>query len=166
MLDSNASGYKSHVFYDYPGNNWIEYHKDSTLLTTAIRHKTHGSKSTNSATVWSQDYWKALIYNISTKWRYICSITYWLETPTKTRWKQMSPINTESCTSMSFARFERIMFYFSHGYLFCVNMMTSSNGIIFRVTGQFCWEFNGNRWIPRTKASDAELWYFLWSAPE
>ena len=21
-------------------------------------------------------------------------------------------------------------------------------------------------WIPLTKASDAELWYFLWSAPE
>ena len=23
-----------------------------------------------------------------------------------------------------------------------------------------------SRWIPRTKASDAEHWYFLWSAPE
>ena len=23
-----------------------------------------------------------------------------------------------------------------------------------------------SRWIPHTKASDAELWYFLWSAPE
>ena len=23
-----------------------------------------------------------------------------------------------------------------------------------------------SRWIPRTKASDAELWWFLWSAPE
>ena len=31
-------------------------------------------------------------------------------------------------------------------------MMTSSNGNIFRVTG---------RWIPRTKASDAELWFFI-----
>ena len=27
-------------------------------------------------------------------------------------------------------------------------------------------EFTGLRWIPRTKASDAELWCFLWSAPE
>ena len=27
-------------------------------------------------------------------------------------------------------------------------------------------EFTGNRWIPRTKASDAELWCFLWSASE
>ena len=30
----------------------------------------------------------------------------------------------------------------------------------------FVREFTGPRWIPRTKASDAELWYFLWSAPE
>ena len=46
-----------------------------------------------------------------------------------------------------------------------VYMMTSSNGNIFRVTGPLCGEFTGHRWIPRTKASDAELWCFLWSAP-
>ena len=45
-------------------------------------------------------------------------------------------------------------------------MMTSSNGNIFRVTGHLCGEFTGHRWIPLTKASDAELWCFLWSAPE
>ena len=39
-------------------------------------------------------------------------------------------------------------------------MMTSSNGNIFRVTGHLCGEFTGPRWIPRTKASDAELWCF------
>ena len=39
------------------------------------------------------------------------------------------------------------------------NMMTPSNGNIFRVTGHV-------RWIPRTKASDAGLWCFLWSASE
>ena len=44
-------------------------------------------------------------------------------------------------------------------------MMTSSNGNIFRVTGPLCGKFTGNRWIPRTKASGAELWCFLWSAP-
>ena len=44
--------------------------------------------------------------------------------------------------------------------------MTSSNGNIFRVTGHLCGEFTGLRWIPRTKASDAELSCFLWSAPE
>ena len=38
--------------------------------------------------------------------------------------------------------------------------MTSSNGDIFRVTGPLCVEFTGHRWIPLTKASDAELWCF------
>ena len=45
-------------------------------------------------------------------------------------------------------------------------MMTSSNGKIFCVTGPLCREFTGLRWIPCTKASDAELWCFLWSGPE
>ena len=46
------------------------------------------------------------------------------------------------------------------------DMMTSSNGNIFRVTGHLCGEFAGHRWIPRTKASGAELWCFLSSVPE
>ena len=45
-------------------------------------------------------------------------------------------------------------------------MMTYSNGNIFRVTGPLCGEFTGHRWIPLTKASDTELWCFLWSVPE
>ena len=45
-------------------------------------------------------------------------------------------------------------------------MITSSNGNIFRVTGHSCGEFTGDRWIPRTKASDAERSCFSWSAPE
>ena len=44
-------------------------------------------------------------------------------------------------------------------------MMTSSNGNIFCVTGPLCGEFTGHRWLPLTKASDAELWYYLWSQP-
>ena len=47
-----------------------------------------------------------------------------------------------------------------------VSMMTSSNGNIFRVTCHLCEEFTGPRWIPHTKASDAELWCLLWSEPE
>ena len=49
-----------------------------------------------------------------------------------------------------------------------INMMTSNDvkWNIFRVTGLFCREFTGHRWIPRTKASDAELWCFLWSVSE
>ena len=38
-----------------------------------------------------------------------------------------------------------------------LNTMTSSNENIFRVTGPLCGEFTGDRWIPLTKASDAEL---------
>ena len=45
-------------------------------------------------------------------------------------------------------------------------MMTSSNWNIFRVTCPLCGEFTGPRWITRTKASDAELWCFLWSTSE
>ena len=40
-------------------------------------------------------------------------------------------------------------------------MMTSSKGNIFRVTGPLRGEFTGPRWIPHTKASDAELWCFF-----
>ena len=47
-----------------------------------------------------------------------------------------------------------------------VIMMTSFNGNIFRVTGAVREESTGHRWIPFTKASDAELWCFLWSAPK
>ena len=42
----------------------------------------------------------------------------------------------------------------------------SHYGNIFRVTGPLCEEFTGHRWIALTKASDAELWCFLWSEPE
>ena len=47
-----------------------------------------------------------------------------------------------------------------------IYLKTSSNGNIFHVTGHLCGEFTGHRWIPRTKASDAELWWFLWSAAD
>ena len=53
-----------------------------------------------------------------------------------------------------------------HDFCTALTMMTSSNGNIFRVTGHLCGEFTGHRWIHRTKASDAELWCFLWSASE
>ena len=64
---------------------------------------------------------------------------------------------------------------FSSSWLFVVvhrvgalshRMITSSYANIYNVTGPLCGEFTGHRWIPITKASDAELWYFLWSVPE
>ena len=45
-------------------------------------------------------------------------------------------------------------------------IMASSNGNIFRLTGPSWGEFTGHRWIPLTKTSDVELWYFFWSASE
>ena len=45
-------------------------------------------------------------------------------------------------------------------------MMTSSNGIIFRIAGPLWGESTGHQLILLTKASDAELWCFLWSAPD
>ena len=46
------------------------------------------------------------------------------------------------------------------------HMKTSSNADIFCVTGPLWGEPTGHRWTLLTKASDAELWCFLWSAPE
>ena len=45
--------------------------------------------------------------------------------------------------------------------LLTANMMTSSNGNIFRVTSPLCREFTGHRWIPRTKASDALMFSLI-----
>ena len=44
--------------------------------------------------------------------------------------------------------------------------MASSIGSIFRVTYPLWGKSIGHRWIPLTKASDAELWCFLWSTPD
>ena len=41
------------------------------------------------------------------------------------------------------------------------SMMMSSNRNIFRVNDPLCGEFTGHRWIPLTKASDAELVFSL-----
>ena len=45
-------------------------------------------------------------------------------------------------------------------------MMTSSNGNISSVTGTLWGESTGSRWIPLTKANDAEFWCFLWLVSE
>ena len=37
---------------------------------------------------------------------------------------------------------------------------------IYRITGTLWGESSGHQWIPLTKVSDAELWGFLWLAPE
>ena len=44
-------------------------------------------------------------------------------------------------------------------------MMMLSNGNIFHITGPLWGESTRHQWIPSRKASDAELWCFLWSVP-
>ena len=51
-------------------------------------------------------------------------------------------------------------------YLTRTYMITSCNGSISCVIGPLWGESIGHRWTPYTKAIDAELWCFLWSAPE
>ena len=41
-----------------------------------------------------------------------------------------------------------------HLQMHFIDMMTSWNGNIFRVTGPLCGEFTGDRWIPLTEAGD------------
>ena len=52
----------------------------------------------------------------------------------------------------------------------CHHMIPNHDDVIkrkhFRFTGLLCGEFTDHRSIPGTKASDAELWCFVWSAPE
>ena len=62
----------------------------------------------------------------------------WFETPSRSLWRHCN--------------YQFLSWYPS------LSMMTSSNGIIFRVTGPLCGEFTGHRWSPLTKASGAELW--------
>ena len=42
-------------------------------------------------------------------------------------------------------------------------MMTSSNGIIFRVSGPLCGEFTGDLWIPLTNARGALMLSLIWA---
>ena len=66
---------------------------------------------------------------------------------------------TKFCICTSTAQLLRYVLNF-------IIMMPSSNGNIFHIAGTLCGEFTGHRWIPHTKATDAELWCFLWTAPE
>ena len=50
-----------------------------------------------------------------------------------------------------------------------VNQRTCNVDVIklkhFRFTGHLCAEFFGHRWIPRIRASDADLWFFFFDLP-
>ena len=68
---------------------------------------------------------------------------------------------------ISFSRTStRASFYIYVFQQFALTHYDVIKGKHFRVTGHLCREFTGDRWIACTQASDAELWLFLWSAPE
>ena len=88
----------------------------------------------------------------------------WFETPSRSLWRHCNVLpkifrKYQACVSRYI--YKRLLCFIYFGY-----MMTSLNGNIFRVSGPLWGELTGDRWIPLTKASDAELWCFLWSAPE
>ena len=53
-------------------------------------------------------------------------------------------------------------YWWRYHVLLSRNMMTSSNGNTFHITGPLWRESTGDRWIPLTEASGVELWCFLW----
>ena len=71
----------------------------------------------------------------------------------------ITPISSIPLFSLHFWRYKQWLPIEYH-------MMASSNGNIFHITGPLWGEFTSHWWIPHTKASDAELWCFLWSASE
>ena len=71
-----------------------------------------------------------------------------------------SIIKVQICIYLYFNTKKPYLFPDLIGFLAVFNMMTSSNGNIFRVTGHLCGEFTGPRWIPHTMASDAGLWCY------
>ena len=66
----------------------------------------------------------------------------------------------------SFATFNYELIKPSWNVFLVYVMMTASNGNIFCVTGPLWGDFTSHRWIPLTKAYDAELWCFFSSASE
>ena len=132
-------------------------------LTLQWRHNQHDSVSITSRTiVYSTVYWGAdqRKHQSCTSLDFVRGIRRWpVNSPHK------KPITQVDITHI-FVDYPHWIPTVEHGSYFELIMMTSSNGNIFRVTSPLCGEFTGHRWIPCTKASNAELWFFLWSALE
>ena len=86
---------------------------------------------------------------------HFCLLTTWM----RVLWNKLCSASQEICTRLALC-FLLVNTQILHNYI-----MTSSNGNTFRVTGHLCGVFTGPRWIPLKKASNAELWCFVWSAP-
>ena len=109
------------------------------------------------------------------QWPFLDFLYLWIImfTEVSDYWKCVKLLKTK-LWKISFLHFRFIFFDILGSVFSCLTtlvqyqlvMITSPNGNIFRVTGPLCGEFTGDRWIPPTKESDAELWCFLWSALE
>ena len=106
--------------------------------------------------------------NVSIWWRHHALLTmYTVRVLSCFKWVDItSSVACAYCALVTVHQRCKLRINTSQNKNFIHDMMTSSNGNIFRATGPLCGEFTGHRWIPRTKASDAKLWCFLWSALE
>ena len=79
--------------------------------------------------------------------------------------QQLGPVFNSMSPERSGSNFKCVIFEF-----WCLQCVCWHDDVIkwkyFPRYWPFVWEFTGHWWIPRTKASDAELWYFLWSVPK
>ena len=88
---------------------------------------------------------------------------WWFETPSWSLWRECNVYNWSMAVIITFTIVFSIVFtHEAHNGDFTSAMMTSSDRNIFRVTGPLFGELTGHL----TKASDAELWCFLWSTHE
>ena len=82
----------------------------------------------------------------------------WLSAVCPMKYAHYFVVVTSSLLVVSCHAFAHILMFFF--------MMMSSNKNISALLAPLCGEFTGHRWIPLTKASDAERWCLLWFAPE
>ena len=98
---------------------------------------------------------------LSKQWR--CR---WFETPTCPLWRHCNAYMNRRLsgvwkTLMSSLMFSHINKLNKHRSIYSTFEIPNKISYIYE-----CGEFIGQRWIPRTKTSDAELWCFLWTALE
>ena len=110
---------------------------------------------------------KMLLKKSSAKWRPFClGLNVLTQSPTALVFVDITGAHKLNWKYVETWLFVTASEQWPPGKISRVHTMTLSNGNIFCFTGHLCGEFIGHRWIPRTKASDAELWCFLWSVPE
>ena len=163
------------------GHRWVP-HKGTGVSSFDVFFVVNPSKWLNkqSSYPWFEMPWRLCYVTLIMLWDtkdilYACT---YLKLATNVPLNSFQAILIESfvnCVNMKrFKMFSPRPFFMVHLYVYvtstlikCVSdMMTSSNGNIFRVTAPLWGELSGHWRIALTKATDAELWCFLWSATE